>query len=352
MATYNYTTHSGFQGLPAQVPGMPGVGMTTHQTHTLMSNQYQQQMHHPSQMHHQHHSQSHSRSRGGGAAKQNTEDKEKGKTVQNKELDKYKEKCLKQAFELVVLRRQLHVASARMEDAIEGLRLAKENKPFHKKFSSAMNEKVHYKMIPKPDTKEFEFSAPDKIDEGEIETRIVATKKGERQRPAKYSTRSKEEMIVISAAADYVVSGTSTLREAKEALKALGIKNFETSLSNKMYNHPEKKDYLKMRKERRDRKKSDTEKKHEMRNERKKRKQMQSEAKESRKRAKKVKKQLPMQLPQQVPMLHDMPSQAYAGYPGTHAHIPHPHHQHHHQQHHHMYAQAPPQQQQHDMYMK
>mmetsp|Transcript_3439 Transcript_3439/g.3915 ORF Transcript_3439/g.3915 Transcript_3439/m.3915 type:complete len:350 (+) Transcript_3439:466-1515(+) len=348
MSAYNYA-HSGFSGLPGQVP-MTGVNMSTHQPHTILQNQhYQQQIHHQQPMHHQQQNSSRSRS------SKNPEEKEKGKNVQHKEFLKYKEKCLKQAFELVVLKRQLHVSNSRLGEALEGLKLAKENKPFHKKFSLAMNEKAHLKGLPKADIHEFEFASPIKFDDGEVETRIVATKKGERQRPAKYSTRSKEEMIVISAAADYVVSGTSTLREAKEALKDLGIKNFETSLSNKMYNHPGKKEYLKMRKEKRDMKKLEITKKTELRNERKKKKQLQNQQKESRKRAKKLKKQqhphTHLQMPQ-VPILHEMPPQpAYAQYPGTHAHMPpsHAHHQQHHPQHH-MYAQAP--QHQHDSMFK
>ena len=97
-------------------------------------------------------------------------------------------------------------------------------------------------------------------------------------------------MTVISCAADYVVAGTATLAQAKDALREMGIFDFETSLSNKMYNHPDKKYYLKMRKERREEKKVENTKKTEARLLRKKNKQRETELREQRKRQKRQKK--------------------------------------------------------------
>ena len=115
------------------------------------------------------------------------EDQLKGKAnpIPQKEMAKLRESYLKQRFALIVMQRQLHVANSRLNCALEGLKLAKESKPFHKFFVQAMDEKRHIKSVPKA---KGAAKSEEKKKSGR-QTKMVTTKKGERQRPFKYSTR-------------------------------------------------------------------------------------------------------------------------------------------------------------------
>lgn len=118
------------------------------------------------------------------------EEQLKGKSnpIPQKEMAKLRESYLKQRFALIVMQRQLHVANSRLTCALEGLKLAKESKPFHKFYVQAMDEKRHIKSVPK--SKGGAKGDPEvKKNKSGRQTKMVTTKKGERQRPFKYSTR-------------------------------------------------------------------------------------------------------------------------------------------------------------------